>query len=155
MAQPRHRSRPAAHAVGLCLTASLFTTACSGPAFVDSRREAGSEETVGASTKHRPVVCYSVRKTSPEQVLAMAAAVCESAGEVPLYRASDWLDCTLMQPRRAIFECVEPGTAGAGVMPDVGASGASAGARPGIGLDGGGWEGGIYPDGHGPGTPTF
>jgi len=149
-------------ALALAVVCGLTVAACSGPAFVDSRREAGSVETVGASSLDRPVVCYSVRNTTPDQVVAMANEVCARDDKVALYRASDWLECTLMQPRRAIFECVDPGTAGAGVMPHVDTGRASSGRRdggtiranpatPGFGFEG--WEGGIYPDGQPPGLP--
>ena len=133
--------------------------ACSGPAYVDMRREAGNPATVGSASLDSPTVCYSVRRTTPQEVLALAREVCARTDRVPLYQSSDWLTCTLMQPRRALFKCVAPGTAGANRIPPDRPGRASSGAVDGSwGTGGGGfddWSGGIYPDGRPPSAPRL
>lgn len=145
-----------AFAAGLVMLAAGLA-ACSGPAYVDMRREAGQPQTVGAASLNTPVICYSVRETSPQEVLAMAQEVCAQTDRVPLYRSSDWLTCTLRQPRRAVFQCVEPGTAGANRMPPDGRGRAGSAGFGGSGGVGGfdDWSGGIYPEGRAPSPPRL
>jgi len=90
--------------------------ACGRP-FVDTRREAGQVESVGTSTPNAPVVCYAKSETSPEEVAAMANAVCAKSGRAARFDSEALLACRLMQPWRAQFTCVDPGTSGAGALP--------------------------------------
>lgn len=155
-ASRHHTQGRVAFAAGLVVLA-LGLAACSGPAYVDMRREAGQAETVGAASLDSPVICYSVRKTSPQEVLAMAQEVCARTDRVPLYRSSDWLTCSLQQPRSARFLCVSPGTAGANRMPPDGRGRAGAAGFGGSGGVGGfdDWSGGIYPEGRPPSAPRL
>jgi hypothetical protein len=155
-AASRHQAQGrAAFAAGF-LVLAVGLAACSGPAYVDMRREAGQVPTVGAASLSKPVICYSVRQASPQEVLAMAQEVCARTDRVPLYQSSDWLTCTLRQPRRAVFQCVAPGTAGANRMPPDGrgrAGSAGFGGPAGGGFDD--WSGGIYPEGRPPSAPRL
>lgn len=150
--------------------AALLVSACGRP-FVDSRREAGRAVPVGVSNPDRPVVCYAKGETSPGEVLALAATVCAETGRVPRFDREDHLQCRLMQPWRAFFTCVAPGSAGANTAPPGGARADGMGGWIGPLLGGGddrggdpwraprlgveGWEGGIYPDGTPPTPPRL
>jgi hypothetical protein len=111
----RHRRAGLPASVGLLVLAGLLA-ACGQP-FVDSRREAGSTATVGTSTPDAPVVCYAKGETTPQEVGAMAQAVCARSGRVARFDGEDVMHCRLMQPWRARFTCVAPGSAGAGTLP--------------------------------------
>ncbi len=151
--------------------AALLLSGCGRP-FVDSRREAGRAANVGVSNADRPVICYAKGETSPSEVLALAATVCADTGRVPRFDREDHLKCRLMQPWRAFFTCVSPGSAGANTAPPGGARGDDflggwIGPVLGDGDSGGGgpwrtprldtegWEGGIYPDGTPPTPPRL
>jgi len=149
---------------------ALLISACGRP-FVDSRREAGRAVAVGVSNPDRPVICYAKSVTSPSDVLAMAAEVCADTGRVPRFDREDHLQCRLMQPWRAFFTCVAPGSARANTAPPGGArgdgiagwigpllGGESTGGgtvwrTPQLGTEG--WDGGIYPNGTPPTPPRL
>lgn len=134
-------------AVGALLLLALLA-GCGHP-FVDSRREAGSQTMVGASRPDRPVICYAPSVTTPADVRAMAAEVCASSDRVPrLVQDGGGGGCRLMQPRRAVFECVEGAGAIRDDLPRVGRSRAApAGASS--------WSGAIYPGGRLPAPPRL
>lgn len=143
----------------------MLTVAGCGRPFVDSRREAGQANPVGASTLDRPVICYAKGETSAAEVLAMAARVCAETDRVPRFDREDALQCRLMQPWRAFFTCVDPGGAGAGTVPPDG-TGVGPGAGPGLGGDGPAawrtprlgvedWDGSLYPGGTPPTPPRL
>jgi len=135
------------------LILSLGLSACGTP-FVDSRREAGSTRTVGASSPDNPVICYAKGETTPDQVRAMAAEVCATTGRIAVFESEDVGNCRLMQPWRAFFECVEPGATWTGVAPLSPPDPNRAGSArvPSGWAD---WNGAIYPQGGLPQAPRL
>jgi len=136
--------------------------ACGTP-FVDSRREAGKPYNVGASSPNAPVVCYAKSETSPEEVAAMANAVCAESERVARFDSETVLSCRMMQPWRAQFTCVDPGAHGAGTLPP-GPSNRTTNRAPqgwGSATGGGVWSGGsgsdgaVYPGGGLPEPPRL
>lgn len=155
---PAGRRRLAACLLPFCLVLGLAVAGCGQP-FVDSRREAGSTATVGASTPDAPVICYAKGETPAQQVGAMANAVCAETGRVARFEGEDVMQCRLMQPWRARFTCVAPGTAGAGTLPPSAPSGRATIRRGAVGgaMGNGAMEadGAIYPGGALPDLPRF
>ncbi|KAA5604865.1 hypothetical protein F1188_13650 [Roseospira marina] len=149
----RRRTVPA---VATAVAAALLLTACGAP-FVDARREAGSTQTVGASSPDAPVVCYAKGETSPAEVAALANAVCAETGRAARFDSEDLLQCRLMQPWRAHFTCVAPDAPGAGTQPP-GPGGRDSGRSPSFRGDSGGRnpaDGSVYPGGHLPAPPRL
>lgn len=50
-------------------------------------------------------VCYATRKTTPQDLLALAEAECAKFNKVAHYRYSDVLECPMATPLRARFTC--------------------------------------------------
>ncbi|MQX35454.1 hypothetical protein [Roseospira navarrensis] len=136
---------------GVLVLAVALPAACGRP-FVDSRREAGDPATVGSSRPSKPVICYAKGRTSPEEVAAMANAVCARIDMVAKFEREDLMKCRLMQPARAFFACVAPDDPGAGTLPP--GPGEPAGGRRGSGppLD---TTGAVYPGGALPAPPRL
>ncbi|WP_337997862.1 hypothetical protein [Oleispirillum naphthae] len=97
------------------LAGLIALAACSADgtrgAFVDRRRDAGHSTLtyVGLSTPSRPSICYNSRTATPQQVVALARAVCAENGKVPVLKEQKSFDCRIFYPTRANFICVEPG----------------------------------------------
>lgn len=112
---PPRRSRIAGV---LALTGLLAVSACSSDgtegAFVDRRRDAGHSTLtyVGKSTPTAPSICYNSRIATPQQVVALARAVCAERNQVPVLKEQKSFDCRILYPTRANFVCVDPGEAG-------------------------------------------
>ncbi|MBB4284450.1 hypothetical protein [Roseospira goensis] len=138
---PTRRTRRTRAALLTVAGLTLPLLAACGAPFVDSRREAGSREMVGPSTLDRPVICYARGETTPEQVRALAAEVCAETGRVPRFDGEDLLRCRLMQPWRARFTCVPPGSAG----PASPRLGPPAGSAAGPDAPGAVYPGGVVP----------
>jgi hypothetical protein len=121
---------------------------------VDSRREAGSTRTVGASSPDNPVICYAKGETSPDQVRAMAAETCAATGRVAVFKREDVGNCRLMQPWRAFFTCKEPGATWTGYVPSspLGSGRTGSGSPPSAWGD---WHGAVYPQGDLPQPPRL
>ncbi|SDD70765.1 hypothetical protein [Rhodospira trueperi] len=132
---------------------SLGLSACGTP-FVDSRREAGSTGTVGASSANRPVICYAKGETTPDQIRAMAAEVCAETGRFAVFEREDLGNCRLMQPWRAFFRCEKPGTTWTGYVSSspLGSEHTGAGSLPSAWGD---WHGAVYPQGGLPQPPRL
>lgn len=107
MSVSRHRVRPAPclrHALAVLLL-PLMLGGCAGEAFVDSRREAGLVEPVGASTADRPVICYAPGETTEAELYAMAQEVCARTNRTARFVGVKKWQCRMMTPHRAIFAC--------------------------------------------------
>jgi len=150
--------------LAVAVAVTVLVSACSGRPYVDSRREAGLDRTVGSSSPNAPVVCYNKNVTSPAEVQAMADAVCAESAQVARFKNEYVLECPLTQPWRATFQCVKPGSWEArsagltgwstGAAPRASGDIAPAERRP-LHLNLDDWEGGIYPDGMPPTPPRL
>ncbi|NKB42905.1 MAG: hypothetical protein GKS03_01380 [Alphaproteobacteria bacterium] len=83
-------------------------TGCASEPFVDGRREAGSDRSVGRSGLNRVAICYNSRSTTPEAVRQLAESECTKTDRVPLYDGEDILSCSIASPTRVFFRCVAP-----------------------------------------------
>lgn len=83
----------------------LALTACASP-YLDSRREAGQKQPVGASTPDMIAICFAPAKTARQQVLALAQPECAKTGRAAVYDHEDPWSCTLLTPTRAFYRCV-------------------------------------------------
>lgn len=88
-------------AVGLTLG---LLAACASP-YVDSRREAGQKQLVGASTPDMVAICFAPAKTPRSQVLAMAQPLCAKTGRTAVFDHEDPWSCTLLTPTRGFYRC--------------------------------------------------
>jgi hypothetical protein len=95
------RFRPAVWAAAAALG---LLTACAGP-YVDSRREAGQKQLVGASTPDMVAICFAPAKTPRDQVLAMAQPLCAKTGRTAVFDHEDPWSCTLLTPTRGFYRC--------------------------------------------------
>ena len=86
----------------LAMTGALVS--CGTP-YLDSRREAGQKNLVGASTPDMVAICFAPSKTPRDQVLAMAQPECAKTGRVASYDHEDPWSCTLQTPTRAFYRC--------------------------------------------------
>ncbi|MBX7198016.1 MAG: hypothetical protein K1X51_01410 [Rhodospirillaceae bacterium] len=78
--------------------------ACANP-YVDSRREAGQKQLVGASTPDMVAICFSPSKTPRDQVTALAQPECAKTGRMAAFDHEDPWSCTLLAPNRAFYRC--------------------------------------------------
>ncbi|MGE4529083.1 MAG: hypothetical protein AB7D00_12010 [Rhodospirillaceae bacterium] len=95
--------------VGLLALAACSSDGTEG-AFVDRRRDAGHATLtyVGHSTPDAPSICYNSQVATPQQVVALAQAVCAEHGKVAVLKEQKSFDCRIFYPTRANFICVEP-----------------------------------------------
>lgn len=83
----------------------ILLSACGTAPYVDSRREAGQREPVGASTADTVAICYSSQSTTPEEIYKLAESECAKTGRTPvLADQADW-SCTLLAPTRIFYHC--------------------------------------------------
>ncbi|MGE4062246.1 MAG: hypothetical protein AB7E79_02665 [Rhodospirillaceae bacterium] len=88
------------------LVLSWLVGGCASGPYVDSRREAGQREPVGASTPDTVAICYSRQTATPEQIYKLAESECAKTGRAPLLADQvDW-SCTLFAPTRIFYRCV-------------------------------------------------
>jgi hypothetical protein len=91
---------------GPVLALGLVLGGCTGAPYVDSRREAGQREPVGASTSDLVAICYSSQSATPEEIYQLAESECAKTGRAPeLADQTDW-SCTLFAPTRIFYRCV-------------------------------------------------
>ncbi len=91
---------------GSAIALTLVLGACAGAPYVDSRREAGQREPVGASTPDTVAICYSSQSATPEEIYKLAESECAKTGRTPeLTDQTDW-SCTLFAPTRIFYRCV-------------------------------------------------
>ncbi len=92
----------------LCGVSSLlFVSSCTQfEPFVDARREAGQIETIGSSSKDRPVVCSGFWVDSQER-LVLAEKECQKIGKTAKSQSLQSFECRLFTPVKETFSCVE------------------------------------------------
>ena len=83
----------------------LLTAGCTQAPFVDSRREAGSPEMVGESTKDRVAVCYNVFSTNQTEIIHLAQAECQKTGREAKYSGHKYWSCRVLLPHRVYYTC--------------------------------------------------
>lgn len=89
----------------LCCT--LIVSGCSQVyPFIDSRREAGQKETVGASKPEAPVVCYGLFGEEADRD-QLANEECAKQGKKAVFKEKNYFSCKLFTPARAFYECVD------------------------------------------------
>lgn len=92
--------------LGVPVMATLAVSACSSDPWVDSRREAGSLQTVGDSHPDRPVVCYAGDLADQaSKIQTLADNVCAISGRHARYIGSTRWQCRLVTPHKAYFVC--------------------------------------------------
>lgn len=92
--------------VGCLLAVAALLGGCGGDPWVDSRREAGTLQTIGDSHPDRPAICYSGDIAEEgARLLAMANQVCAQNGKHARYLGSTHWQCRLATPHRAYFAC--------------------------------------------------
>ena len=96
------------HARFSLLVAAALLTACTGAAYVDSRREAGQRLTVGRSNADVVAICHSGGEPPPPEVVKMAEDQCTESGRVPRYEGRTRFSCDILTSSRAYFRCVKP-----------------------------------------------
>lgn len=89
----------------LLIGQGAMLSACSGPAWVDSRREAGTITTRGESQPDRPVICFDEGMTSAAQLQAMADQVCAQTKRHARFLGVTRWQCSLDTPHRAYYRC--------------------------------------------------
>lgn len=52
-------------------------------------------------------ICYNKLSTTPEALQRMAADHCASLGKAARFAGQDYLECPLLTPARAAFDCVK------------------------------------------------
>jgi hypothetical protein len=102
---PRVSHLKRVHARAIIATA-LMLGGCASAPFVDGRREAGQVAPVGVSTPDRVAICYSIRGTTPRDVLELAKSECAKTGRTAQFDGQDEFRCALLTPTRAFFKCV-------------------------------------------------
>jgi len=80
--------------------------ACGSAPYVDSRREAGQREPLGASTPDLVAICYSSQNATPEEIHALAESECAKTGRAPVLADQTGWSCTLFAPTRVFYRCV-------------------------------------------------
>lgn len=91
---------------GTALVLALALGGCASAPYVDSRREAGQREPVGASSADMVAICYSRQGATAEEVRQLAESECAKTGRAAeLAGQTDW-SCTLFAPTRIFYRCV-------------------------------------------------
>jgi len=91
---------------GPALVAALVLYGCASSPYVDSRREAGQREPVGASTADTVAICYSKQSASSQEVYQLAESECAKTGRTPELADEVGWSCTLFAPTRIFYRCV-------------------------------------------------
>jgi hypothetical protein len=53
-------------------------------------------------------ICYNSSSSTPQDILALAESTCAQFGKVARFDRQDLLQCPLLTPARAFFQCVPP-----------------------------------------------
>jgi len=85
---------------------ALSLSGCGGAPYVDTRREAGQTQPVGASTPDMVAICYSSQSTTPGELLSMAESECAKTDRTARFSHQETASCSLMTPTHAYFRCV-------------------------------------------------
>lgn len=87
----------------ICLFSCL--SACSLSPFVDVRREAGTTDLVGRSTRETVAVCYNALTTTPAAVRAVAEQECAKQKKHAVFIRQTEASCRLLLPAHAYYAC--------------------------------------------------
>lgn len=88
-----------------CLALAMaFLSACAP--YVDTRREAGQKEPVGASTPNMVAICYSSQGTNLEALQKLADSECAKTDRAARFAVDERWTCTMLTPRRIFYSCV-------------------------------------------------
>ncbi len=79
---------------------------CGTAPYVDSRREAGQKEPVGASTPNMVAICYSKSGADRNDLQKLANSECAKTSRVARLDHEERWTCTLLTPRRIFYSCV-------------------------------------------------
>lgn len=74
--------------------------------FIDARREAGTTQPVGSSTKQYPVVCYGLFGNAAERQ-ALAQSVCDESNTIAVLKDTSYFDCKLLTPLKETYQCTK------------------------------------------------
>ena len=94
-------------AAGLLLVLTATLGGCAGQAYVDVRREAGTQINVGPSNADVVAICHAGVNAPPEAV-KLAESECAKTGRVPRYEQRTRFTCALRTPTRSYFRCMPP-----------------------------------------------
>jgi hypothetical protein len=84
----------------------FFAVSCSQiRPFVDSRREAGQEGTVGKSKPERIAICYNTLNSTCDQLQEMADVECQKIGKKAVIESADYFSCRLLTPHVTYYKC--------------------------------------------------
>ena len=85
----------------------LLLSACAqfGP-FVDARREAGREGTVGQSTPNRIAVCYNPLWSDMKKVEQLAKEGCAQTKRKAQADGKKYFNCSFFSPSTAFYKCI-------------------------------------------------
>lgn len=72
--------------------------------FIDARREAGTIQPVGSSTKQYPVVCYGLFGNAAERQ-ALAQSVCDESNTTAVLKETSYFECKLLTPLKETYQC--------------------------------------------------
>lgn len=76
-------------------------------AYVDSRREAGYQGTIGSSSPSRIVICYNGYITEEDELEAMANTECSKIKAKAELDRTEFATCSLFAPSKVIYNCVD------------------------------------------------
>lgn len=86
----------------------LLLAACTTQApFVDARREAGKNYTVGESTPDVVAVCFNKYSTHSSEIIRMAQEECRKTNREAKYKGMKRWSCRVLLPHRVYFACVD------------------------------------------------
>ena len=97
-------------AAGLLLVLTATLGGCAGQAYVDVRREAGTQINVGPSNADVVAICHAGVNAPPEAV-QLVESECAKTGRVPRYQQRIRFTCALRTPTRSYFRCMPPDAA--------------------------------------------
>ena len=85
----------------------LLLSACAQfEPFVDARREAGQEKTVGQSTSDRIAICYNPMWSNMKQVEQLAKEGCTQTRRKAQADGKKHFNCSLFLPSTAFYKCI-------------------------------------------------
>ena len=89
------------------LLSLLFLSACAQfSPFVDARREAGRETTVGQSTPDKIAVCYNPIWSDMGQVEQLAKEGCAQTKRKAQFADKKYFSCAFFSPCTAFYDCI-------------------------------------------------
>ncbi len=87
------------------LIAATLVGGCAAP-YVDSRREAGKREPVGASTADLVAICTSSYGSNRDAAKKLADLECAKSERKAVFDHESSLACTLLAPTQVFYRCM-------------------------------------------------